>query len=112
MVRGKNHVRFCRLACSIIGNDGLQVGALSPLLAAVAIGSGGSNTCDLFAFVQHGLGKINALHDVELEGVWATTAERRGTGMQVGWSRTRKPARGKFRSKPRSRSKLKLGEID
>lgn len=66
----KNHVRFCRLASGrFIGDDGLQVGTLSPLLSTVAIGSGRSDTGHLFALVQHGFSKINALHGVELEGV-------------------------------------------
>jgi len=65
----KIHVQFCRLTSGVIGDNGLQVGALSPLLAAAAIGSRGSYICHLLAFVQHGLGKINAFHGVGLEGV-------------------------------------------
>lgn len=52
--------RFPRL--SIIGDDGLQISALSPLLAAVAIGSRRSDAGHLFSFIQYGLGEINALH--------------------------------------------------
>lgn len=81
----KLHSRFCgfaRLArLCIIGDDGLKVSALSPLLAAVAIGSGRSDTGHLFTLVQHGLCEINALHVVELEGVGGgATAERERGG--------------------------------
>jgi hypothetical protein len=78
----KLHSRFCGFArfarLCIIGDDGFQVSALSPLLAAVAIGSGRSNTGHLFTLVQHGLCEINALHVVELgKGSWVVEGDHK-----------------------------------
>ena len=70
----KLHSRFCGFArfarLCIVGDDGLQISALSPLLAAVAIGSRRSNTGHLFSLIQYGLGEINALHVVEWKELW------------------------------------------
>lgn len=71
---GEEKNKFKNIRCSsvtgegrvgLVSDDRLQIGSLSPLFPAVAIGSGGSDICHLFALIQHGLGEINALHGVE-----------------------------------------------
>jgi len=46
----------------VIGDDGLEIGTLPPLLAAVAIGGGGGDASHLLSFVEHCLLYINPIH--------------------------------------------------
>lgn len=52
----------------LVGNNGLEIGALPPLLAAVAVGGGGSDAGHLFSLVNHSLLEVSSIHHPEAAG--------------------------------------------
>jgi hypothetical protein len=62
LARRAPRIRVGRLRDVLVGDNRLQIGALPPLLAAIAIGGCRGNACHLFSFVDYGFLDVTPIH--------------------------------------------------